>query len=274
MGFAIEAALSEFAIFGVVLGMASLRKRLFGIMDMGDIIIEVVDARFPEDTRNVEIERFAERNGKKLLIALNKADYVPRRVLAAAIRNISSKAIIVSAKKKMGIAVLRGRLKKEASEEKPVKVAFVGYPNTGKSSLINALSGRHSALTSSKAGFTQGAQYIRLSKEVLLIDSPGVIGYYELDEAKLALLSAKSFGQIKDLEGCAEHIISFILKTNPSAITKKYGIPLKEASYAQEILEGIAEKKGFLLKGGVVDPKRAARLVIEEWQKGEIRVFK
>ena len=249
--------------------MPGFMKRLYKVMDEADIIVEVLDARFPKETTNRIIEEFATRNKKTLIRALNKSDLVSKKFLIKATK-MFEKTIIISAKERTGINILKKTIKKGAKEQN--KVAFVGYPNTGKSSLINAISGRKSAPTSIKAGFTRGEQFIRISKEIMLIDSPGIISYGEMDEAELALLGAKGFEQIKDIERCAEHIATYIINANPKVLSSKYN--LTKTKEADEVLEDIAKEKCFLLKGGKPDVKRASRLVLEEWQKGKLNVFK
>ena len=249
--------------------MPGFMKRLYKVMDEADIIVEVLDARFPKETTNRIIEEFATRNKKTLIRALNKSDLVSKKFLIKATK-MFEKTIIISAKERTGINILKRTIKKGAKEQN--KVAFVGYPNTGKSSLINAISGRKSAPTSIKAGFTRGEQFIRISKEIMLIDSPGIISYGEMDEAELSLLGAKGFEQIKDIERCAEHIATYIINANPKALSSKYN--LTKTKEADEVIEDIAKEKGFLLKGGKPDVKRASRLVLEDWQKGKLNVFK
>jgi ribosome biogenesis GTPase A len=251
--------------------MVSFRRRLYRVMDSAEVIVEVLDARFIRETRNEEIERYAQEHGKKLVTAVNKKDLVPPALLRKAIAAAGLKAVVISSKKKEGISMLRGIIKKRAGREG--KVAFVGYPNTGKSSLINALTGRRSALTSPKAGFTRGEQMVRLSDKVMLIDSPGVISYDEMDEEKLALISAKSPGSLSDIEGSAEYIVSFIMENRPEALSERYGVRTTEGEGAGEVIKKTAVSKGLLLKGGRPDMERASRLIIEDWQKGRLYVF-
>ena len=249
--------------------MPGFMKRLYKVMNKANVIVEVLDARFPEETTNSTIKEFAEKNKKKLIRVLNKSDLVSKKFLTKATRTVG-KAVIISARERTGINILKNAIKKGTKEQK--KVAFVGYPNTGKSSLINAIAGKKSALTSVKAGFTRGEQFIRVGKEIMLIDSPGIISYGEMDEAKLSLIGAKDFEHIKDIERCAEHIIAYIANINPKVLCNKYN--LTKAGEPDEVLEEIAKGKGFLLKGAKPDVKRASRTVIEDWQKGKLNVFK
>ena len=247
-------------------------QRFYRVMDKADVIFEVIDARFPKETLSKSIECFAEEKGKKLVIVANKEDLISsrgREKVKEAAGNL--KVIFVSAKGREGIASLRRLISSIAGKEE-AKVGFVGYPNTGKSSIINALSGRHSALTSSQSGFTKGEQYINLSENVLLVDSPGVVGYEEKPEEVLALINAKSVDHLSDLESAALYIIKYIIAEKPDAIRGCYGVDAR--GRAEEILERVAAKRGFLLKGGSVDLNRAARLLITDWQKGKIKFFK
>jgi len=144
-------------------------------------------------------------------------------------------------------------------------VGIVGYPNTGKSSIINAIKGRASAPVSSVAGFTKGLQIIRVSSKIQLIDSPGVIPFVEQDDFLLAFLSAKSPEKLKDPEGDAMQLIDAL----GGKVEKFYGVKKEEDS--EQTLENIALKIKALKKGGIPDIKRAAMDILRKWQKGIIK---
>jgi len=244
----------------------SYRDIVRKVVGESDIVIEVIDARFPEQSRNQELEGMVKARGKKLLIVVNKSDLVTLDESREQKRGIGIKSVFVSAKQKKGTANLRKAIG-ELSSGKEVRIGITGYPNTGKSSVINMLKGKKSSGTSSSAGFTKGMQYVRISKKIVLIDTPGVIPVGENDETLMALLSSKSPDRLKDLEGTGLEITELLLKANRKQLEETYGV---KAGGAEEFLEKLALEKNKLLKAGKPDLPAAARIIITDFQKGKI----
>ncbi len=241
---------------------------LVSLIRRSDYILEVVDARFPEWSRNVKLEKLILKEGRRFILVFNKVDLIKRD----SIKHLRAKyrdAFFVAAPKKYGLSELRKFLKIE-SKKKEIAVGIVGYPNTGKSSIINALKGKHSAPTSPVAGFTRGVIKIRISENVLLWDTPGVVPFGE-DELRLVLLGAKNPEQLEDPESVALKIISKVLQEMPESIFARYKIEADEDP--QVLLERIAIFSGCIKKGGVADTQRAAKLVIHDWQKDRLRTW-
>ncbi len=222
-----------------------------------DILIEVLDARFPQLSRNEEIEQKIAAAGKKLIAAINKSDL--NTTLSRL--TIDHQYIIVSSKTRQGLRDLRIALKIEAKRMKKdqVTIGVLGYPNTGKSSIINALKGRRAARTSPKSGFTKGMQRVRLSKDISLFDSPGVFPFQQKDEVKYTLLGALDPGKCEFPEDAAQ----VLLETFGDKISSTYG--------CAPDLETIAERLGKRKKGGILDLKGAAIKIIQDWQRGKIK---
>lgn len=248
--------------------MANFWKVVNQVIEDSDIIIEVVDSRLIEETRNLEIENKVLDSGKKLLIVVNKSDLVSKKYLDI-IKKDYKNIVFVSAKEKLGTTLLRKaimRLSKAKSKEKIV-VGVLGYPNTGKSSVINALKGRHSAKASPFAGYTKGKQFVKISEKVLLVDTPGVIPFKEEDEVKHAIISSVNPDKIKDPESVGERIIGFI---GDKGLSKVYGDVI--GKNPEETLEKIAVRLGKIKKGGIPDTETGARILIKDWQRGKLFV--
>jgi hypothetical protein len=250
-------------------------KKLVGI---SDIILEVLDARFVDDTRNKEIEDMIKKHGKKIIYVLNKSDLLDKPKIKQLKQKLEVENMLpyafVSSTLRKGKRELLGRIKAQVKKLAPgyerKQVGVIGYPNTGKSSLINYLTGRSSAATSARAGFTKGIQKIRLTKEILMIDSPGNIPekkYSHRELGKIAahtLVGARGYSEVKD----PEFIVNHIIKQYPGVLEKYYSVHAKDFD---DFLEQVGKKKNFLLKGGVVDSDRTARFILREWQEGKIK---
>ncbi|MFH1801807.1 MAG: GTPase [archaeon] len=243
------------------------------IVSISDIILEVLDARFIKETRNKSIEKEAKKQDKKIIYVLNKSDLIKYKKIP---KNLIPH-IFVSCKSRTGIKELRDKIKLISKKiENPVSekinVGVIGYPNTGKSSLINTLVGKSSAGTGADAGFTKGIQKLKLTPEIMLIDTPGVIpeedysGTEKNALAKHAEVSGRSYSQVKE----PEIIISKLMEKYGNLLDKHYKINSEGDS--EILIEKLGRKKGFLKKGGDVNEDKTSRFILKEWQKGIIKV--
>jgi len=252
-------------------------KMVSEVIRTSDVVLEVLDARFIEKTRNKELEKMIREAGKKLIFVLNKADLVDMNEIKM---NLDLSDItpyfFFSCKEQIGRKRLRDGIKIEVKKlkikYKKARVGIIGYPNTGKSSLINILARRKGAGTSPEEGFTKAMRKIRLSRDILILDTPGVIPEKEYSsEVKLANLKknteigAKTYASVKE----PEIIVHDFVKNNPGVLEKYYEIDVQEDSEA--LLEKVGMKKSFLKKGGVVDTQRTARQIIRDLQEGKIK---
>jgi ribosome biogenesis GTPase A len=249
------------------------------IIQDSDIILEVLDARFIQETRNQKFEDELKKKKKRVIYVFNKADLIDKSnvKLPPEITNY----VFVSSTLRKGIRELRDKIKmeakrinkkKEETDPQKVTVGIIGYPNTGKSSLINSLIGKSSAGVGSDAGFTKSMQKIKLSQNIVLMDSPGIIPereYAPQDREKLSLnakLGARSYSQIKE----PELVIALLVRDYPNLLERFYKIDAKGDS--EVLLEQLGKKKGFLKKGGEVNEDTTARLILKDWQSGKIKL--
>jgi len=250
------------------------------IIQMSDIILEVLDSRYISSTRNAEIETQIKKQGKKIIYVLNKSDLIDiRKVNEDEIIGLSPKSF-VSCTERNGGKELRNKIKMTAQKvDKPVDkflgkitVGVIGYPNTGKSSVINYLVGKPAAGVGSDAGFTHGIQKVNLTSGIVLIDSPGVIPKKEYSTSNVEAMArntkvgARSYSQVKD----PAVAITNIMKDYSSVLEKFYNVSAN--GDAEILMEKIGRQKGLLKKGDEVDEDKTARLILKDWQTGKIKI--
>ncbi len=244
------------------------------IVDRSDIILEVIDARFIDETRNAELEAIVKEKNKQIVYVINKSDLVEIKKLRDKMALLGLYPYIaLSCRERRGGRVLRDRLRIESGKIKKEKVyiGVIGMPNTGKSSIINLLIGRASARTAAEAGFTKGVQKLKLSNGIFILDTPGVIPdsrYSMTDSDKMAehaKLGTRNYDKVDEPEISVDNI----MKAYPLLLEKFYDISAKGNS--EILIEELGRKKHFLKKGNLVDIDRTARFILREWQEGKIK---
>ncbi len=234
------------------------------------LILFITDARMPDLSRNKELENIVEKYRKQLFLVFTKIDLVSDERLAA-LREAYPDAFFISGTKNIGLKALKVELMiqgKRLGLRSP-KIGVVGYPNVGKSAIINALAHRARAAVSPKAGTTRGVQFVRAGN-LRILDSPGVIPY-EDKEMKLGMIGAKNVEKIKDPERVALEIIKLFLEKDRKALEQHYGFTIASEE-PLEIIEQIGRKRGFLKKGGAVDDVKSAMTLVRDWQTGKLKL--
>ena len=249
------------------------------IIQMSDIILEILDARFIEETRNPEFEEHIKKLGKKIIYVFNKADLIDvNKVKREEVKDLVPR-VFVSAITRRGGKELRDKIKITASTVKEpvdkalkkVTVGIIGYPNAGKSSLLNLLVGKPAAGVGAEAGFTKGVQKVGLTQKIVLLDSPGVIPSKEYSSSEMfttsrhAKVGARSYSQVRS----PEIVISHLIREFPLIFDKFYGTYSEGDS--EILIEEVGRKKGFLKKNNEVDEDKTARAILKDWQSGKIK---
>ncbi len=254
--------------------MASHRMMLKEVIKKADILLEVVDARFPDETRNSEVERDIARSKKPFIIVLNKCDLVSKETIEKTRSRLSQIAptVFVSTKDRFGTTILRHKILETAGiKGRDILVGSLGYPNTGKSSVINGVAGKHKASTSPISGHTKGLQLVDAGSRIMFIDTPGVIPFGENDEYIQGILAVKDATHLQDPIGVAMKIIEKMCAENKPALESFYHVTI-EAQDSYDTLLLIGRQSNFLRKKGEVDETRAAVKIINDWQKGLLMI--
>ncbi len=236
------------------------------VIIQADILLMTLDARLVDETRNQEIEDKVKYLNKPLIYVITKCDLADKAEVEKHKKELGL-AVFVSAKEHHGIKMLREKILIEAKRigKKEVRVGVLGYPNVGKSSLINAMKGRKAASTSSLSGHTRGLQNVKADNRIMLIDTPGVIPYQEKDFMKHAFIGTIDFVKTKE----PDLVVMGLMERFPGKIESFYGV--KEKEDKEETIEEIALKSNTLKKGGIPDTMRMAKTILKDWQKGAIK---
>ncbi len=254
--------------------MTSYKALVKDVIKKADVLLEVVDARFPDETRNIEVEREVGRLNKPLIIVINKCDLVSREKLEETKARLSKVAptIFISSKDRSGTTMLRHQILESASiKGRDILVGTLGYPNVGKSSVINSVTGRHRAGTSPVSGHTKGVQNVDAGSRIMFIDTPGVIPFGENDEYAQGLMGVKDANHLQDKVGVSLKIIEKMIAENKTSLESFYHITIENEN-SHDVLEIIGKQCNFLQKKGEVDVTRTATRIINDWQNGLLSI--
>ena len=247
-----------------------------------DLVIELVDARIPMSSRNPDIDELGKNKAR--LILLNKSDLAEDRqndAWAAYFKEKGYSVVKVNSKKGGGIKSIHAVIQEACKEKierdrkrgilnRPVRAMVVGIPNVGKSTFINALAGKACAKTGNKPGVTKGKQWIRLNKNVELLDTPGIL-WPKFEDQTVGLRLA-FIGSIKDeilnTEELAAEMIQFMKKYYRGVLAEKYAIIESDDPY--QCLADIAKSRHCLLRGNELDMGKAAILLVDDFRSGRL----
>ncbi len=280
-------------------------RELKKVVEASDVIIEVLDARDPEGCRNKEVEQQALAAGKKVLLVLNKIDLVPpqnarlwqrymRREHATVLfkagtqnqnenlgkgaalhkKSLINKAEMVNDMTKLSTAVgtenlmniLKNYARIDGEKTKTlITVGVVGFPNVGKSSLINSLKRSKAAATGNTPGVTKQMQEIQLDKNIVLLDSPGVVLTTTDQTDSLILRSAV---RVEDLRDPVRPVEALLNRVEHDQLMKFYRIGTFATT--DQFIAQVARKRGYIGSGGIVNMDQAARQVVRDFMHGKL----
>ena len=247
-----------------------------------DIVVELVDARVPNSSRNPDIDSLA--NNKARIIILNKSDLADSSKNAEWIEYFKEKGfyvVAIDSRKKNSIKEVSKIIDKACAKKKerdlkrgiknrPIRAMVVGIPNVGKSTFINTYAGKASAKTGNKPGVTKGKQWIRLNKNVELLDTPGILWpKFEDRQVGFNLACIGSMNDnILDNSEIATGIVEFIIKNYPGLIGDRYDVD--ESDDIVDIIDNIAKNRNCIKKGEEIDYNKTYNLIIDEFRSGTI----
>lgn len=264
--------------------MAKAKRMMQEDMKLINVVIELVDARIPISSKNPDIDSLAKN--KSRVILLNKSDMADQRYNKAwkeYFEGIGYFVAIVNSKSGSGVKQVQDVVNKACQEKiekdrkrgilnRPVRAMIVGIPNVGKSTFINSFVGKATAKTGNKPGVTKGKQWIRINKNIELLDTPGILWPKFEDQSvglRLAMIGSINDNIINTTDLAIELIIYFS-KFYPDALTERFGItfsePLTDFKSTIPALEQIAVKRGCLLKGGEADIDRAGFFLVDDFR--------
>ncbi|KAG2022620.1 GTP-binding protein, variant 2 [Coprinopsis cinerea AmutBmut pab1-1] len=259
---------------------------LYKVIDSSDVVLHVLDARDPLGTMCESVLDYIkkEKSHKQVVLVINKCDLVPNWVTARYIQHLTPRyptiAFHASPNNSFGKGTLIQLLRQFAqlhSDKKQISVGFIGYPNVGKSSVINTLKSGKVCRVAPIPGETKVWQYITLTRRIYLIDCPGIVPASAKDSETDIVL--KGVVRVEALPTPSDHIAVLMSRVKPIYLSRTYDLPLPNPSNPSEgwspedFLEKLARMKGRLLKGGEPDRNSVAKIILQDWVRGKIPFF-
>ena len=261
--------------------MTKAKRQMQEDLKLIDLIIELVDARVPISSRNPDIDSLGQNKAR--LILLNKADLADERQNEAwkeYFQNRGFHVVKVDSRSGAGMKQVHAMIqeacrdkierdKKRGIKNRPVRAMVAGIPNVGKSTFINSFAGKACTKTGNKPGVTRGKQWIRLNKNVELLDTPGILWPKFEDQKDGERLAC--IGSIKDdllnKEELALILITYLKERYPGVLEKRYGV--SEGGEALAVMEEIAKVRGCVKKGDELDYAKTAGIIFDDFRSGK-----
>lgn len=262
--------------------MTKAKRTMQEDMKLIDIVIELLDARVPLSSRNPDIDTLA--NNKYRLVLLNKCDLADRNITAAWENYFKEKGILVvtiNARDGQGMKSITAKIQEACKEKierdrkrgilnRPIRAMIVGIPNVGKSTFINSYARKACTKVGNKPGVTKGKQWIKINKNVELLDTPGILWPKFEDESvgeHLAYIGSINDEILQKTELACD-LITFLTEEYPNLLHERFEVD--ESQAASDILHGIALNRGCLLKGQELDYEKAASILLDDFRSGKL----
>lgn len=266
--------------------MTKTRRQMEGDLKLVDAVCEIVDARIPISSRNPDIDSIC--GHKPRMVILNRWDLADPDATARWVAYYKSKGIVAvptDCKSRRGINnftpsardLLHEKIERNAARgmTKALRLMIVGIPNVGKSTLINQISGRKGAKAENRPGVTRGKQWVAVDKDLLLLDTPGIL-WPKFDDPNVGMMLAYT-GAVKedviDLEELACRLMELLWSRYPEKVKERYGIDCEPDTPGWQLLEEAGRKRGFLLARGEINTERMAKVLVDEFRSGKLGRF-
>ncbi len=263
--------------------MTKTRRYIEKNIGLVDIVAETVDARCIRASQNPDFDRLL--TGKPRLMIITKTDLADPDITSRWVnrfKNDGRACVCTALNTGRGVreilpavrAALADKIERYAAKgmKKTIRMMICGVPNSGKSTLINSLCGRRAAQAQDRPGVTRGGQWVTLSSDVELLDTPGIL-WNKFKDMRCGLHLAFT-GAVKDdvvdIETLALELLKFLREKYPSALEQRYNIELCESDAPLEIYEKICKRRGFILRGGDFDYERCAKILLDEFRGGKL----
>lgn len=264
--------------------MAKTRRLLADNLKLVDVVIELLDARIPYSSKNPEIDMIIK--DKPRIVVLNKMDLADEAVIREWSKWYSSNgrtAIFIDSIKGTGINQLKTALKAAVKDKferdklkgrifRPIRTMVVGIPNVGKSSFINKIAGKASAITGDRPGVTKSKQWIRINEEIELLDTPGIL-WPKFDDESTALNLAFTGAikdEIMDSAEVAQMLLTKLAELYPEKLAARFKFQTLEGQTGEMLLHEAGRRRGCIISGGEIDLQRIAIIVLDEFRGGKI----
>ena len=262
--------------------MTKARRAMEEDIKLVDLLIELLDARCPLATRNPDIDKLGQ--GKARLVLLNKSDLADPRTNDEWLdyfKNLGITAVILNAQRGEGMKQINAAVRDACQEKiernrkkgilnRPMRAMVVGIPNVGKSTFINSYAKRAVAKTGNKPGVTKGKQWIRLSKQLELLDTPGIL-WPKIDDREagfsLAMIGSMN-DEILNIDDMCREFLDMMKKKHSDILFEKYDIT--EEMGLEESLVAVAKRRNALKGGGLPDLDKAVRFLIDDFRSGKL----
>lgn len=275
----------QWILTGIHGHMAKTKKQIIADLKLIDVVVEILDARIPISSHNPELDGII-RNKKRIII-LNKSDLSEEKENQRWIehfKNKNIKAVIVDSNSGKGIEQSIKAIKEIMSDElqkqiikgkigKTIRIMIVGIPNVGKSSYINRATKKVSAKVANRPGVTVQKQWIKLDKQIEMLDTPGVLWpKFDNDEIARHLAYIGSIrDEILDVDELALELLKELVEKYKSNVYERYKISTDfEYEMIVELMEEIGRKRGCLVKGGEIDYIKTGNIILDDFRTGKI----
>lgn len=252
-------------------------------LQLVDIVIELLDARIPISSKNPDIDELAKH--KKRIVVLNKADLASESANSAwkaYYEGLGFSVAITNANGNTGLKQVEGLARQLMAEKVarakargrlvvPIRAMIVGVPNVGKSTMINRYAGKNMAKVADKPGVTKGKQWINISKDFELLDTPGIL-WPKVDGGLNLAVTGAINDNILDRVGLALALIGILRGEDGQCppLQQRYNIEINLEDNSEDILESIAVARGFKSKDGGSDLLRTAVILLDEFRGGKL----